>query len=95
MHLVGPSLFFVQAIKEAGLLRIRFYDLRDTAAAMMLKFGIPVIIVAKRLGHTSASITLDVYRHLIPSKQEEAAQLLDRLMSPKINAGIITSAPGD
>jgi len=46
----------------------------------MLNHGIPVLIVSKRLGHSKPSITLDVYGHLIPSKQEEAAQLMDDLM---------------
>jgi len=47
----------------------------------MLNHGIPVLIVSKRLGHSKPSITIDVYGHLIPSKQEEAAQLMDDLMS--------------
>jgi hypothetical protein len=33
------------------------------------------------LGHSKASITLDIYGHLMPNKQEEAAELLDRLMN--------------
>ena len=78
---------FNQVIKEAKLPKIRFHDLRHTAATMMLNFGIPVIIVSKRLGHAQASITLEVYGHLIPSKQEEAARVMDELMNPKIEAG--------
>jgi len=49
----------------------------------MLNHGIPVLIVSKRLGHSKPSITLDVNGHLIPSKQEEAAQLMDDLLSEK------------
>jgi hypothetical protein len=45
-----------------------------------LNHGIPVLIVSKRLGHSKPSITIDVYGHLIPSRQEEAAQLMDNLM---------------
>jgi len=48
----------------------------------MLNNGIPVLIASRRLGHAKPSITLDVYGHLIPSKQEEAAALMDELMSP-------------
>jgi integrase len=47
----------------------------------MLNHGIPVLIVSKRLGHSKPSITIDVYGHVIPSKQEEAAQLMDNLIS--------------
>ena len=69
-------------LKEAQLPVIRFHDLRHTAASLMLNYGIPVIIVSRRLGHARPSITLDIYGHLIPSRQEEAAELMDKLISP-------------
>jgi integrase len=68
-------------LKVSGLPKIRFHDLRHTAASLMLNHGIPVLIVSKRLGHSKPSITIDVYGHLIPSQQEEAARLMDSLMS--------------
>lgn len=71
---------FRKLLAVSGLPKIRFHDLRHTAASLMLNHGIPVLIVSKRLGHAKASITLDVYGHLIPSQQEEAAQLMDDLM---------------
>lgn len=69
-----------QLLKASGLPKIRFHDLRHTAASLMLNHGIPVLIVSKRLGHSKPSITLDVYGHIIPSQQEEAAKLMDNLM---------------
>ena len=71
---------FRKLLAASGLPAIRFHDLRHTAASLMLNHGIPVLIVSKRLGHSKPSITLDVYGHLIPSKQEEAAELMDNLM---------------
>ena len=71
---------FRKLLAASGLPNIRFHDLRHTAASLMLNHGIPVLIVSKRLGHSKPSITLDVYGHLIPSRQEEAAQLMDNLM---------------
>jgi len=73
---------FRKLLAESGLPKIRFHDLRHTAASLMLNYGIPVIIVSRRLGHAKPSITLDVYGHLIPSKQEEAAALMDELLTP-------------
>ncbi len=73
---------FKKLLKDAGLPNIRFHDLRHTAATMMLNNGIPVIVVSKRLGHSKPSITLDVYGHLIPGKQQEAAELMDELLTP-------------
>ncbi len=71
---------FRKLLKASGLPHIRFHDLRHTAASLMLNHGIPVLIASKRLGHSKPSITIDVYGHMIPSKQEEAAQLMDNLM---------------
>ena len=68
-------------LEASRLPKIRFHDLRHTAASLMLNHGIPVLIVSKRLGHSKPSITIDVYGHLIPSQQEEAAILMDNLMS--------------
>lgn len=69
-------------LKKAGLPVIRFHDLRHTAAALMLNNNIPVIVVSRRLGHAQPSITLDVYGHLIPTKQKEVASLMDQLLTP-------------
>ena len=71
---------FKVASRKARLPGIRFHDLRHTAASLMLNYSIPVIIVSRRLGHSKPSITLDVYGHLIPSKQEEAAELMDDIV---------------
>ena len=73
---------FKKVIAFANLPPIRFHDLRHTAASLMLNYGIPVIIVSKRLGHAKPSTTLDVYGHLIPSMQQEAAELMDELVTP-------------
>jgi integrase len=73
---------FKKLIKKIGLPEIRFHDLRHTAASLMLNQGIPTIVVSKRLGHSKPSITLDIYGHLIPSKQHEAALIMDELLSP-------------
>ena len=48
----------------------------------MLNHGIPVIVVSRRLGHAKPSITLDVSGHLIPGMQEEAARMMDELITP-------------
>lgn len=69
-------------LKDAGLPRIRFHDLRHTAATLMLNHSIPVIVVSRRLGHARPSITLDIYGHLIPNKQKEVARLMDQLLTP-------------
>jgi integrase len=73
---------FQELLEACGLPKIRFHDLRHTAASLMLNNGIPPIVVSRRLGHSKASTTLDVYGHLIDSMQEEAATLMDNLVTP-------------
>jgi len=73
---------FKKLLTNAGLPDIRFHDLRHTAASLMLNNGIPPIVVSRRLGHSKASITLDVYGHLIPSMQTDVADIIDDLVTP-------------
>ena len=73
---------FKIVLRNAGLPVIRFHDLRHTAASLMLNNGVAPIIVSRRLGHARASITLDIYGHLIPSMQSEAAEMIDELITP-------------
>jgi hypothetical protein len=83
---------FKQLIKAAGLPEIRFHDLRHSAASLMLNHGIPVIVVSRRLGHSKPSVTLDVYGHLMPGMQNEAADLMDELGTP-VNFALHPVAP--
>ncbi len=73
---------FNETLSKAGLPRVRFHDLRHTAASLMLKHNIPVIVVSKILGHAKASTTLDIYGHLYVDMQDEATQTMDRLVAP-------------
>jgi integrase len=75
---------FKQLLQYAELPEIRFHDLRHTAASLMLNDGTPPIVVSKRLGHAKASITLDVYGHLIPDMDAKAAEGIDRLLVPGV-----------
>ena len=86
---MNPSnlrLDFNRVLDRAGVPRVRFHDLRHTAASLMLNNGIPVLVVSKILGHSKPSITLDIYGHLYNEMQGDAARLMDQLVSPiKIN----------
>ena len=59
--------------RVGGLPRIRFHDLRHTAATLMLSRGVHPKIVAERLGHSTPMLTLTVYSHVTPTMQREAA----------------------
>jgi integrase len=52
---------------------ITIHDLRHTHASLLLSAGEPVKVVSERLGHASATITLQVYAHVLPGDQKRAA----------------------
>jgi integrase len=59
---------------------IRFHDLRHTTATLLLAQGIHPKVVSEMLGHTTIGITLDIYSHVLPEMQREAAHTLDLLL---------------
>jgi integrase len=73
---------FYMVLENAGLPKIRFHDLRHTAASLMLNHGVPVIVVSKILGHSKPSVTVDIYGHLYNEMQDQAAQIMDDLVTP-------------
>ena len=52
---------------------IRIHDLRHFHATLMLQNGQNPVLVSKRLGHSSVSMTLDLYAHALPGWQKQAA----------------------
>ncbi len=72
---------FKAILGHNGLPMIRLYDLRHTAATLALSAGVPPKVVAEQLGHASAAFTLDVYSHLLPHMQEEAAIKVERILA--------------
>lgn len=73
---------FAKILERAGLpAETRFHDLRHTCATLLLLKNVNPKIVLEMLGHASASITLDVYFHLMPDMQETAAKALEKDLS--------------
>jgi integrase len=67
---------FRPLLKKADLPIIRFHDLRHTAATLMLSGGIHPKVVAEMLGHATVAVTLDIYSHVSPDMQREAARVM-------------------
>jgi len=68
---------FHPALKKAGLPRIRFHDLRHTYASLLIEQGENIKYIQTQLGHSSPSITMDVYAHLMNSTNQAAASRLE------------------
>jgi hypothetical protein len=68
---------FLRATEKAGLPPIRLHDIRHTHATILLGIHLKLYL---RLGHSTVSMTLDIYSHVIPTMQKEAVAALDRLV---------------
>ncbi len=68
-------------LERAGLPRLRPYDLRHSAASLLLTLGVSPKVVAEILGHSTTRLTLDTYSHTLPSLQAEAIQKLEGLLT--------------
>jgi integrase len=63
-----------------SLTDIRFQDLRYSAATLLLEKGIHPKIVSDMLGHIQVGITLNLYSHVTPTMQKQAAEAMDALL---------------
>ncbi|MCL6516588.1 site-specific integrase [Alicyclobacillus sp.] len=72
---------FKPILRAAGLPEdIRLYDLRHTCATLLLLAGENPKIVSERLGHSSVTMTLDRYSHVLPDMQKSAADKLQNML---------------
>ncbi len=68
---------FKKVLNRAGLPNIRFYDLRHSAAILLLSLGVHPKVVQELLGHTQISMTMDLYSHVLPGMKQDAMRKLD------------------
>jgi integrase len=71
------TIYWDRHIAKTALPRIRFHDLRHAHATHLLSSGIHPKVASERLGHSKVGITLDLYSHVIPGMQEDAAAKMD------------------
>jgi integrase len=71
---------FKRLVETAGVRQIKFHGLRHICATLLLQAGVPVHVVQKRLGHKRVETTMNVYAHVLPSVQQDAAEKLAILL---------------
>ena len=85
VHIATPGHKFTEVIdlynktcekEEDKLPKIRLHDLRHTSATLLLSKNTDIETVARRLGHSKASVTLDIYGHALPENDRQAADIL-------------------
>lgn len=71
---------FAAVLKQAGLPRIRFHDLRHTAATAMMSSGVPDKVASEMLGHANPAVTTRIYQHVTPGMRAYAAKAMDAFL---------------
>ena len=72
--------FQIRWVKYLGCLLD--WNLRYTAASLLLNHGIPGLVVSKILRHLKASTTPDIYGYLIPENQQAGARIMHEIITP-------------
>jgi integrase len=72
-------------LSKTALPRIRFHDLRHAHATHLLSSGVHPKVASERLGHSKIGITLDLYSHVLPGMQADAAARVDDALRAAIN----------
>ena len=84
---------FQLVLAEAGLPRVAFHALRHTAATLLLRAGVPVHVVSRRLGHRDAAITMRIYAHVLSDQAQAGAVELAELLAEFPGAVSAEAAP--
>ena len=69
--------------EEDKLPEIRLHDLRHTCATILIAEGVDIETISHRLGHSRASVTLDVYGHFMEHLDDTAADALAKILDPE------------
>ena len=71
---------FDRMVERLGCRRITVHDLRHTWATLALKAGVQLKVVSERLGHATTAVTADIYSHVLPGMQSDAAETVAKLI---------------
>ena len=72
---------FHALLKNAGLPRSRFHDLRHSCASLLLAQGVPARTVMDILGHSQISLTMNTYAHVMPVMKQDAMDLMESILT--------------
>lgn len=80
----GPK-WFSEFLKKHGFPHIRFHDLRHTFATLLISYNVDVKTVSHKLGHASATTTMNFYVHNLESTDKASAELLEDKLFSNVN----------
>ena len=79
---------FEPLVKQAGLSKVRWHDLRHSYASILIAKNIPVKFIQAQLGHNSIKTTMDTYGHLMDETCDKAIETLSEVMRPSVNENL-------
>lgn len=65
---------FQELLARAGIGLMRYHDLRHGAASLMAAAGVPMRVAMELMGHSSISVTANIYQHVAAEAQKEATE---------------------
>lgn len=71
---------FIALCTSAGIRQVRFHDLRHTCASLLLAQGVEPRVIMDTLGHTMIGTTMNLYAHVMPAAQRDAADRMETLL---------------
>ena len=83
--------YYKPALKAAAIPQIRFHDLRHTYASLLLAQGENIKYIQTQLGHSSPTVTLNVYAHLMKKENQEAACRLENAIFEGTGHNLVTN----
>lgn len=83
-HIKDVKTAFKAACRRAGIIDLRFHDLRHTAATYMVTGGVDLVTVAEILGHADIKMTMR-YAHPTPDNKRKAVNVLAAVFDEKYN----------
>jgi len=75
-----------RAMAAIGMSGVTLHSLRHVHASMLISRGVDILTISRRLGHSSPTITLNVYGHLIHGGDDRAAQIAGEVFGSKMVA---------
>lgn len=78
----GPNLLppLHEACRRLGLPQVSWHDLRHSTASILLAAGVPLPVISRMLGHSTIRVTADLYAHVVPQLERDAAAAMEQAM---------------
>ncbi len=85
------SRYFNPALEKTEIKRIRFHDLRHTYASLLIEQGENIKYIQTQLGHSSPTVTWNIYAHLMKKVNQEAAIRLENTVFDPAGHKMVTT----